>query len=68
MKKYKVTLYYHTNCTVEVEAENEEDAIDKAREEACSKEAEQEILSGLNEDSDPDVEEIVPMRTTFIRI
>ncbi|MDD6104197.1 MAG: hypothetical protein PUB73_06275 [Bacteroidales bacterium] len=29
MKKFRVTLYYHTNCTVEVEAENESDAVKK---------------------------------------
>lgn len=30
MKKYEVTFYYHTNCTVEVEAENEEEALEIA--------------------------------------
>lgn len=30
MAKFNVTLYYHTNVTVEVEAENEEEALEIA--------------------------------------
>jgi len=59
MKKYNVTFYYHTNCTVEVEAESEEEALDLAELEVslCDKYAD-ELLEGLQEDSDPDVEEV----------
>lgn len=54
MKKYKVQLYFHSNATLEVEANNEEEAIEKARMEV----SDNEILEGLIEDNSPDVEEI----------
>lgn len=53
-KKYQITLYYHTSVTVEVEAENEQEA----REKAYNKVDSQELLDGLQEDDSPDVEEI----------
>lgn len=57
IKKYNVTLYYHTNLTVQVEAESEE-----AAREAAYAEAEKEcyipkLIEGLQEDNEPDVEE-----------
>lgn len=55
-KRYKVTLYYHTNVTVEVEAENEQEAINLAYAESALHT--QELLDGLQEDSSPDVETI----------
>ena len=58
MKKYRVTLYYHTNITVEVQAENEQDAEVNAGIEASKKEYDQAILSGLERDSSPDIVEI----------
>lgn len=58
LKKFEVTLYYHTNVTVEVEAEDEESARDAAYAEASDDKYTQEILEGLQEDSDPDVVEI----------
>ena len=51
MKKYEVTFYYHTNCTVEVEAENEKEAIDEALNVDCN----DELICNLQEDDDPDV-------------
>ena len=56
-KRYnKVTLYYHTNPTVEVEAKDEHEAINLD----CSESTHhtQELLYGLQEDSSPDVETI----------
>ena len=58
MKKYRVTLYYHTNITVEVQAENEQDAEINAEIEASKNEYNQAILSGLERDSSPDIVEI----------
>lgn len=53
-KLYKVTLYYHTNVTVEAKDENE--AINLAYGKiSCHT---QELLDGLQEDSSPDVETI----------
>ena len=54
MKKYEVTLYYHTSATVVVLAEDEDDAIETA----CNQVSDEELLEGLQEDDDPDVEEV----------
>lgn len=56
MAKYQVTFYYHTNCTVEVEAENEKEALDKAETEICCEKYNEQLLEGLVEDNCPDVE------------
>jgi len=53
MKKYKVTLYFHSNATVEVNALNEQDALDKVREMDLT----EQIDNGLLEEGN-DVEEI----------
>ena len=53
VKKFQVTLYYHTNVTVEVFAENEQEAKTNAYIEAAYHS--QELLDGLEEDSAPDV-------------
>ena len=58
MKKYEVTFYYHTNCTVVVEAEDEEEALAIAENEVCNQEYENQIMEGLQEDDDPDVVEV----------
>lgn len=58
MKKYEVTLYYHSNITVVVEAENEEDAIDKAYDEAYDEKYDEQFKMNATEDDDPDVEEL----------
>ena len=54
-KMYNVTLYFHTNTTVFVEAENEKEAIELARMKACEKGYTQDLLNGLQEDGAPDV-------------
>lgn len=58
MKKYKVTFYYHSNVSVEVEAETEGEAIDLAKDEICSPIYERQILDGIEEDDNQDVEEV----------
>lgn len=58
MKKYEVTLYYHTSITVEVEAKDEKDAIENAYAEAGKSEYDQQFLNNVQEDGSPDVEEI----------
>lgn len=57
IKKYNVTLYYHTNLTVQVEAESEEAARKAAYAEAEKECYISKLISGLQEDSEPDVEE-----------
>lgn len=47
-------MYYHTNCTVEIEAENEEEALESAYCVDCT----DQLLEGLQEDDSPDVEEV----------
>lgn len=44
MKKFEVKIYYSGFCTYEIEAENEEQAIDKARNLEINR---NEILSNL---------------------
>lgn len=58
MKKYEVTLYYHTNVTVVVEAENEDEAIANGILEAGKSEYDCQALANCVEDSDPTVEEV----------
>lgn len=60
MKKYQVSLYYHTNIVVDVEAENEEAAIEAAREIGARDDEEivDLLLNGMEEDDSPDVYEI----------
>ena len=58
MKKYQVTFYYHTNITVEVEAEDEKEALRKAEIEQCDDKYTDDLLNGLQEDNSPDIEEI----------
>lgn len=57
IKKYNVTLYYHTNLTVQVEAESEEAAREAAYAEAEKECYIPELINGLQKDSAPDVEE-----------
>ena len=56
MKKYNVTLYYHTHIVVEVEADNEEEAIEAAYNAAENEDF--QLLENLIGEGDPDVEEI----------
>ena len=55
MKKYDVTFYYHTNMTVTVEAENEEEALELAELESTKECYTSQLLEGMQEDDDPDV-------------
>lgn len=54
MAKFQVQLYYHSSATIEVDANNEQEAIEKARERVTD----EEILESLIEESSPDVEKI----------
>ena len=58
MKKYSVTFYYHTNLTVEVEANSEEEALEKARDEQYDDMYNNDLLVGMQEDGDPDIEQL----------
>jgi hypothetical protein len=55
MAKFDVTFYYHTSVTVEVEAENEEEALELAEMEVDDEKYNEQILGNLDEDNDPDV-------------
>lgn len=55
MAKFNVTFYYHTSVTVEVEAENEEEALSNAQMEVDDEKYNEQILGNLDEDNDPDV-------------
>ena len=56
--KYEVTFYYHTNCVVEVEAENEQEALELAESKVSDDKYTEQILWGLQEDDAPDVEAV----------
>lgn len=55
MAKFDVTFYYHTSVTVEVEAENEEEALELAEMEVDDEKYNEQILGNLDEDNSPDV-------------
>ena len=55
MAKFDVTFYYHTSVTVEVEAENEEEALELAEMEVDDEKYNEQLLGNLDEDNDPDV-------------
>lgn len=55
MAKFNVTFYYHTSVTVEVEAENEEEALEIAEMEVDDEKYNEQVLGNLDEDNDPDV-------------
>lgn len=56
MAKYKVTLYYSTNCEVEVEANSREAAVDAAYGKADSDDCKNQLITNLQQCSDEDVE------------
>lgn len=58
MRKYLVTIPYTTYIDVEVEAESEKEAIDKAFIEAGGSDYDNQFLNNVISDGDPDVEEI----------
>jgi len=57
-KKYAVTFYYHTCVTVEVKANNEEEALENAEFEVGKKKYDAQIVHNVQCDAAPDVEEI----------
>lgn len=57
---YKITLYFHTNLSVYVEAENEKEAIEMAREKSTKHCYVSALLEGMQEDNAPDVEVELP--------
>lgn len=61
--KYRIKLYFHTNIEFEVAASTEESAIEQARQLAASNDPEIVgiLLSGMQEDDDPDVE-LIPYK------
>ena len=58
MKKYEVTLYYHTSITVVVEAEDEIEAVGNAFADADCGKYDDQFLNNVQEDGAPDVVEI----------
>jgi len=52
MPKYNVTLYYSTSACVEVEADDEDEAVDIARE----MDLDEAFREGMQENGKPDVE------------
>lgn len=56
MAKYKVTLYYSTNCEVEVEADSREAAIDAAYGKCESEDCTKQLIGNLQQCQDEDVE------------
>ena len=57
MAKFNVTLYYHTNVTVEVEAENEQEARNLAYAKVDDEKYNDILLDGLQPDGS-DVDKI----------
>jgi hypothetical protein len=57
-KTYNVTLYFHTNVSINVQAESEREAIDLAQAESARECYIKELLDGLQEDSAPDAVEV----------
>ena len=57
MKKFNVTFYYHTNCTVSVMANDEKEALRLAESEVTKDCYTNQILEGMQEDDSPNVEE-----------
>ena len=61
-KKYKVTFYFHTSFSAIVDAENEEQAVELAREEQADID---NLLEDMQEDVEPDVEYLDPDKYIF---
>lgn len=49
LKKFRVTLYYHSYIRKEVEAEDEQSAIDEVRSEATDKDVMDNLIEENNE-------------------
>lgn len=58
MKKYRVTLYFHTSITVEVSADSERDALAEAYAEAGESKYDQQFLNNAEDDGTPYIREI----------
>lgn len=56
MAKYKVTLYYSTNCEIEVEADSRDEAIDAAYGKVESDDYKNQLIENLQRCNDEDVE------------
>lgn len=56
MNKYSVRFYFHTYVDVEVEAENEEDALREANEEYGNRSNLDELINNMIECDEADVE------------
>lgn len=56
MAKYKVTLYYSTNCEVEVEADSREAAIDKPYGISGAMKYKDQLVKNFRKCDDEDVE------------
>lgn len=57
---YNVTLHFRTKLSVYVEAENEKEAIELAREKSTKHCYVSALLEGMQEDADPDVDVELP--------
>ena len=57
-KEYNVTFYYHTNVTVTVKANDEEEALERAEIEVGKKKYDAQIVHNVQEDAEPDIEEV----------
>jgi hypothetical protein len=58
MKKYRVTLYYHSYIEVEVEADDRDGAVDEAYFEVGKGKYDSQLLHNVQSCDDADVEEI----------
>lgn len=54
MAKFEVTLYYHTSATIVVEADSEEEALNKS----YNMDINDQLIEGLTSDDDPDIHEL----------
>ena len=58
MKKYRVTFYYRTSLTVNVEANSEEEALEKASDEQSDDKYNYDLLARMQEGGYPDIEQL----------
>lgn len=56
-KKYSVTFSFHTYCTVEVEAENKDEALDLAYMEVDDDKYNLDLLRNMESDNSPSIYE-----------
>ena len=58
MKKYRVTIYFHSSVQIEVDAEGKSDAIEKAKDTVYTSEYRDLMLENIAEDDFPEVQEL----------